>query len=131
MNLLSPLIPQDSGLFPDAGGVIDATGGQYEGFNYLGLGLLLASLLILPAEVSWLRQNLKRHIALFVAFAALTAFAISHRVFAGHWLLVRVTATSLCRAGPRNIPGSGRFFWPIVYAQMAIIIILGFRRAQP
>jgi len=87
MNLLSPIMPQESGLLPGLGGLIDATGGQYEGFNYLGLGLLLASLIVLLVEVTWLRQNLKRHAALFVAFAALTAFAISHRVFAGHWLL--------------------------------------------
>ena len=26
---------------------------------------------------------------------------------------------------------SGRFFWLIGYAQMAIVIVLGFRRAQP
>lgn len=131
MNLLSPIVPQNSGLFPNAGGVIDATGGQYEGFNYLGLGLLLASLLILPAEVSWLRQNLKRHIALFVAFAGLTAFAISHRVFAGHWLLFEFPLPHYVDRFFGIFRSSGRFFWPIAYAQMAIVIILGFRRAQP
>ena len=66
MNLLSPIVPQDSGLFPGVGGLIDATGGQYEGFNYLGVGLLLASLLVLPAEVGWLRRNLRRHVSLLV-----------------------------------------------------------------
>jgi hypothetical protein len=129
MNLLSPFVPQQSGLLPGLGGVIDATGGQYEGFNYLGLGLLLASLLVVPLEVGWLRRNLKRHVALFVAFAALTAFAISHRVFAGHWLLLELPLPH----GHRVLGifrGSGRFFWPIWYAQMAVVIILGFRRAH-
>jgi len=42
MNLLSPFVPQKSGLLPGVGGIRDATGGQYEGFNYLGLGLLAA-----------------------------------------------------------------------------------------
>ncbi len=131
MNLLSPIIPQDSGLFPQAGGVIDATGGQYEGFNYLGLGLLLASLLILPLEVSWLRQNLKRHAALCVAFAALAAFAISDRVFAGHRLLLDLPLPHYVNSVFGMFRSSGQFFWPIAYAQMAIVIILGFRRAQP
>ena len=33
MNLASPFVPQSSGLFPWGKKVIDATGGQYEGFN--------------------------------------------------------------------------------------------------
>jgi hypothetical protein len=131
MNLLSPFVPQESGLPPGLGGIIDATGGQYEGFNYLGLGLLLASLLVLPFEVSWFRRNLKRHIALFVAFAALTAFAISHRVFAGHWLLFEVPMPNYVNRALGIFRDSGRFFWPIAYAQMAIVIVLSFRHARP
>jgi len=130
MNLLSPFAPQYSGLL-SGHGVIDATGGQYEGFNYLGLGLLLASLLVLPFEVSWFRRNLKRHIALFVAFAALTAFAISHRVFAGHWLLLEVPMPNYVNRVFGIFRSSGRFFWPIAYAQMAIVIVLSFRHARP
>ena len=134
MNLLSPFAPQRSGLLPGLSGVIDATGGQYEGFSYLGLGLLLASLLVLPLEVRWLRRNLKRHVALLVAFTALTAFAISHRVFAGHWLLLDLPLPYDVHRVHRVLGifrGSGRFFWPIWYAQMAVVIILGFRRAHP
>ena len=131
MNLLSPIMPQESGLLPGLGGVIDATGGQYEGFNYLGLGLLLASLIAWPVEVTWLRQNLKRHAALFVAFAALTAFAISHRVFAGHWLLFELPLPHYINQVFGIFRSSGRFFWPIAYAQMAIVIVLSFRRATP
>ena len=131
MNLLSPVVPQESGLLPGLGGVIDATGGQYEGFNYLGLGLLLASLLMLPAEVGWLRKNLRRHAALLVAFAALTAFAISHRAFAGHWLLFELSMPHYVNRVLGIFRDSGRFFWPIAYAQMAIVIVLSFRRAQP
>jgi uncharacterized protein DUF6311 len=130
MNLLAPFVPQNSGLLPGLGGVIDATGGQYEGFNYLGLGLLLASLLVLPVEASWLRRNLRRHVALFVAFAALTAFAISHRVFAGHWLLFELPMPHNIHRVLGIFRGSGRFFWLICYAQMAIVIVLGFRRRQ-
>jgi hypothetical protein len=131
MNLLSPIVPQESGLFPGLGGVIDATGGQADGFNYLGLGLLLASLLMLPAEVGWLRRSLQRHIALLVAFAALAAFAISHRVFAGHWLLFELPIPVYITGALGMFRCSGRFFYLIGYAQMAIVIVLGFRRARP
>jgi hypothetical protein len=127
MNLLSPFVPQKSGLLPGLGGIIDATGGQYEGFNYLGLGLLLATLVVLPAEVDWFRRNLRRHIALTVAFIMLTAFAVSNRVFLGHWLLFEVPMHFHRILG--IFRSSGRFFWLIDYAQVAIVVVLGFRRA--
>ncbi len=131
MNLLSPFVAQESGLFPGLGGVIDATGGQYDAFNYLGLGLLLASLLMLPAEAGWLRRNLRRHIALLVALVAFTMFAISHRVFAGHWLLFELPLPVYITGVLGIFRYSARFFWPIGYAQMAIVIALGFHRARP
>src|SRR5271166_4558330 len=119
MNLLSPLLPQQSGLLPGLGGVIDATGGQYEGFNYLGLGLLLGSILLLPFEIDWLRRNLRAHLLLFIAFAALTAFALSDRVFAGHWLLYELPMPPLLNPVLGTFRSSGRFFWLIGYAQVA------------
>ena len=48
MNLLSPFWPQRSGLFGADLPVIDATGGQYEGFCYLGAGSLLLLIAALP-----------------------------------------------------------------------------------
>lgn len=131
LNLLSPIVPQNSGLFPQVGGIIDATGGQYEGFNYLGAGLLLASFLVLPAELGWLRRNLRRHVSLLVALAAMTAFAISHRVFVGHWLLFELPMPPYIVWALGAFHGSGRFFWLVGYAQLAMVLILGFRRAQP
>jgi hypothetical protein len=132
LNLLSPIVPQESGLFPWRRGVIDATGGyQYEGFNYLGLGLLLGSLLVLPAEAGWLRRNLRRHFSLLVAFAALMVFAMSHRVFAGNRLLFELPLPLYIVWALGIFRSSGRFFWLISYAQVAIVIVLGFRRAQP
>ena len=130
MNLLSPIVPQNSGLFPWIGGVIDADY-QYEGFNYLGVGLLLATLLMMPAEVGWLRRNMWRHISLLVACAALTGFAISHRVYAGHWLLLELPVPHYIAYALGTFRSSGRFFWLVGYAQMAIVLILGFRRPQP
>lgn len=130
MNLLSPFLPQKSGLLPGLGGIIDATGGQYEGFNYLGLGLLLATFIVLHAEVDWFRRNLRRHIALFVALVMLAAFAVSNRVFIGHRLLFEVPMPHLHRI-LGIFRSSGRFFWLIGYAQIAIVIVLAFRQARP
>jgi hypothetical protein len=131
MNLLSPFVPQRSGLLRWVGGVIDATGGQYEGFNYLGLGLLLASVGVLSAEAVWLAHHLRRHAALFAALVIFAAFAVSHRVFAGDRLLFELPLPIYVNAVLGIFRSSGRFFWLIVYAQMAIVIVLCFRPAKP
>ncbi|MBV8891316.1 MAG: hypothetical protein JO266_04965 [Acidobacteria bacterium] len=131
MNLLSPFVPQESGIFSRTGGIIDATGGQYEGFNYLGIGLLIASLFVLPKEVSWLGQNVRRHISLLIAFVGLTAFAISNHVFAGHFLLLDLPIPPYVYWTLGIFRSGGRFFWLIGYAQIAVALVLGFRRAQP
>ena len=130
MNLLSPVLPQLSGLLPGVGGVIDATGGQYEGFNYLGLGLLLASILALPAEIGWIRRNLRRHVSLFALCTALCVFAFSHRIFVGHWLLLELPLPSILNPVLGIFRSSGRFFWLIGYAQIAMMVVLAFRRPQ-
>jgi hypothetical protein len=131
MNLLSPFMPQKSGLLPGLGGVIDATGGQYEGFNYLGFGLLLATLIVLPTEASWLRRNLRTHVALFIALVVLTAFAVSNVVFVGHYLLFQLPFPYYFSRMLGIFRSSGRFFWLVSYAQLAIVIVLGLRRARP
>jgi hypothetical protein len=128
MNLLSPFVPQKSGLFSGWGQAIDATGGQYEGFNYFGIGLLVASLFVLPQELAWFKRKWRRHVALIVALLAATAFAISHRVFLDHWLLFELPIPHYVSRVLGIYGGSGRFFWLVCYAQMALVIILSFRR---
>jgi Family of unknown function (DUF6311) len=131
MNLLSPFVPQESGWLPQFRGVIDATGAQYEGFNYLGIGLLFASLLLLPAELGWIRRNARRHLALLIALACLAAYAISHRVYAGERLLFEVPLPYALNRVLGVFRSSGRFFWLIGYVQLAMVVVLAFRRANP
>ena len=131
MNVVSPFVPQASGIYPGMQGIIDATGGQYEGFNYLGLGLLLASIFALPAEASWLSRNARRHATLLIACAAMTAFAISHRVFIGRWLILALPMPPYVSSLLGIFRSSGRFFWLIGYAQIVLVVVLAFRRPRP
>ena len=58
MNLLSPFFPQRSGIYSSLrDAMVDATGGQYEGFSYLGLGILMLLLMTLPWQVGKLRED--------------------------------------------------------------------------
>jgi len=113
MNLLAPLAPSRSTLFPDM--AFDATGGQIgEGYQYLGGGLLalLAVAGVLVAlgrcDVPW-----RRHRGLLLVMAGLTLFAASGTAYLGPYRVMHLT----------RIPGfvqqfrvTGRFFWPVAYA---------------
>jgi uncharacterized protein DUF6311 len=132
MNLLSPLFPQWSGLFPGIArflgatngpfrdvGLIDATGRQYEGFNYLGAGVLF-----LASVAVWLdRKNLvgraRKYWGLVAALFVLSALATTHRVYAGKWGITLFDNVPLVL---EDIRSSGRLFWPVSYTILAAAI---------
>ena len=123
MNLLSPVWPWFSGLFSADLESFDATGGQAEGYNYLGAGvlLLLAAAVLLMVAARWLPHLFRpRHpttrlpLGLLPCLAGLLALALSSRVYAGHQLLLDLGP------GPWDkvfapVRASGRFFWPVGY----------------
>lgn len=62
---------------------------------------------------------------------ALTSFAVSNRVYAGDWLLFEVPLPQYVVQILGIFRSSGRFFWFICYAQIAMVVALGFRHARP
>ncbi|WP_157033480.1 hypothetical protein [Belnapia moabensis] len=125
MNLLSPVVPQLSGLFgtlsagPVADGILDATGGQYEGFNYLGLGILL---LLAAAALHLARHGLRAAPGLWraalplglVLFGCLL-FALSNRILIGGFALPTIPLPRSLDGLVNQLRASGRFFWPLAY----------------
>lgn len=143
MNLLSPFVPQMSGLWPDfgrllwlpdrpplgdglsdtafmplegVGDMLDATGGQYEGLAWLGFGLWPLLLLAL-----WLRRRAlpglaARHWPLLLACLGMTLFALSPRVWVayGPWQWIDVFPEPL-----QAFRSNGRFVWPLAYLAAA------------
>jgi hypothetical protein len=112
LNLLSPVWPHRSwalgGLAPQP---IDATGhGGWEGYNWLGLGLLLGLAAVLAWRPRATGAALRRHAGLALALLGLTLLALSFRVGAGDAMLLDL--------GPapgflEQFRASGRFFWPV------------------
>jgi hypothetical protein len=90
-------------------------GGQYEGFNYLGLGGIVAVALALP--IAWIdraRYAGARLLPLVLAAIALTLFAISPMVtIADLQAVIPVPDFIYAMAG--SVRASGRFFWPVFY----------------
>ncbi|MGA0562027.1 DUF6311 domain-containing protein [Ancylobacter sp. VNQ12] len=130
MNLLSPVWPQYSIL--TGVGFLDTTGGQYEGFNYLGLGIL--GIFVVSAVFFW-----KSYLSLikdrpFIALilVLLIAYAASTIVYLGdiriakfrydEWpVLGRITST---------LRSSGRFFWPVGFIIVISAITILYRNLQ-
>lgn len=129
MNLLSPVWPAGSGLlgWPWAP-QLDATGhGGWEGYNWLGFGLLgglAAGLLLAPAAAA---RGLARHAGLALVLLALTALAVSHRVGLGTAIVLDLGAAP---ALLEQFRASGRFFWPVGYALLLAAMLL-LARAAP
>jgi hypothetical protein len=154
LNILSPFVPQDSGVLPFMHDMIDATGGQYEGFNYLGLGILVlfAISLVLYRRDLWTLAL--RYRFLLLMMLAFTVFAISFNPMAGDIALLHPFADASNMAGSptaampaaahpagigqklhdlifyplQQFRSSGRFFWPVAYLMAAFGIVGVWRR---
>lgn len=121
MNLLSPVVPQLSGLF--GGDTLDATGGQFEGFSYLGAGVLLVLALAWHRPPRWAWP-------LLPVLAGLTLLALSSRIFAGSLLLLDL-GLKPWEDVFGAVRASGRLFWPVGYAALVFSIATLAARLSP
>jgi hypothetical protein len=123
MNLLSPFIPQRSGLYPSMRNVmIDGTGGQYEGFSYLGGGLMLLLITTLPWQWRALKDGLRQNGWIFGLFLGFTIFAVSNAVYLGPQRIVQLPLPAGIAEFAAMFRSTGRFFWPVMYCLAALAI---------
>ncbi|WP_184719211.1 hypothetical protein [Caulobacter sp.] len=126
MNILGPVLPQGSALFGQTynggwfTGTVDASGGQaFEGYAYLGLGVLLlivSAIRVAKPSGDWLR----RWLPLTLAAVALTLAAIGPRPFLGMHLLFEGPQPSGPLAWLALFRAHGRFFWGVAYLLIAV-----------
>lgn len=123
MNLLSPVWPAGSLLFgwpwsPQ----LDATGfGGWEGYNWLGFGLLAALAVGVVMRPRLAGRKLLRHAGLAVVLLALTALAVSHKVGFGDRIVLDLGEAP---GALEQFRASGRFFWPVSYALLVGAMVL-------
>ncbi|MDN4054649.1 DUF6311 domain-containing protein [Massilia sp. YIM B02763] len=127
MNLLGPL---HGGRLLELATPI-AHEGQGEGFNYLGIFLLL-----LAAVVYKLRQRhdpafWRRHGVLFGVLVLLTLFALSNTVYLGNVRLYSLHLPPQLDAVTSTFRSSGRFFWPVGYAIVVFAVLGAARYLKP
>lgn len=124
MNLLQPWYPQGLLQLPMSLPTLDATGGQYEGFNYLGAGAILLILVALAATRDQWKSALRRHAFLLLTLALLTLFALSNRVYWGDTAVLKYRVPHVIDKPVEIFRSSGRFFWPVGYVLVLGSIVL-------
>jgi hypothetical protein len=131
MNLGSPIIPQMSGLIPPLRNYRVGNFSQYEGFAYLGAGVLLLLVVSLPAWLTWLRRNARSHVVLICVLFCMLLFALSNRIYLGSHRVLELPLSESVTEILGTFRSSGRFFWPIGYALAAGSIVLVLQRFRP
>jgi hypothetical protein len=125
MNLLSPLDPYKfkSILFREAP---QFTRGQYEGFNYLGAGVILLLMVVFVLCLfSWKKggQLKARKVApLFLWCVLLTLMAASTKVTFGAHQLIDIDPRDRVTAILAVLRASGRLFWAPYYVIVALAL---------
>ena len=130
MNLLAPIDASGWSLvLPD----LPQAAGDYEGFNYLGLGTLLLTIcagVVLLRRATDFGSAVRRLPVLLLALIGLTLFALSNDIGVGllgfHYPLPGkiITLANIFRA-------SGRMFWPVFYVILFAVIFLVVRGNRP
>jgi len=93
----------------------DATGGQYEGYNYLGLGVLLSFFIVVIFQGRWLLRKICRYPALTLLMIGFTLYAVSNKGFFADNSLWAIQLPEFFSLITEQFRASGRFFWPVGY----------------
>ena len=131
LNLLAPINPMVFGsiLLPELP-VVDP--GQFEGYNYLGLGviaLLVLALVRRPQSFLWLREP--RLLALVALTLVCTAAAASSTVTLGSLTLFKFDVPEPFAAITDSLRISGPLFWPAYYLLIAAALSVTFHVWKP
>nr|WP_274520820.1 DUF6311 domain-containing protein [Ectothiorhodospira variabilis] len=134
MNLVAPLIgghfldmpslQDQSGLYGTWPVPYDATGGQFEGYNHLGLGVIVGLLIVVMTQWRRLPSLVRRHAGLFLLMVGFTLYAISNKAFAAGIGLWEISLPQWMMPLAEQFRASGRFFWPVGYL-LVLCMVLG------
>lgn len=96
---------------------------QREGCNYLGVGLLLALIMIMfpNRKEIFSKDNLLKNKEILIACLFLTIFAISSNIYLGNSLIFSYNSLIL-RALGGIFRAAGRMFWPVWYLLVYFIL---------
>jgi hypothetical protein len=129
MNLLAPV---DPGFAPSASSSssvllrsLPRMPGQYEGYNYLGLGILLLCITALAKSPRRLADIQVRVVLPALAVCGISlVLALSDRAMVGHAVIYQLHLPPLLLVPLTAFRASGRLFWPAYYLIFTGVLIL-------
>jgi hypothetical protein len=131
LNLLAPFSPLS--IWSVFGSTINH-GGDYEGFSYLGAGIILLAVLVAATRV-FNRRRIAASRAVILPLAILNAglvsYALSHHVAFGSRELFSYNYPNLLEPLTATFRVSGRFVWPVVYMFELALFALFFASVRP
>lgn len=119
MNVLSPVIGGAIIQFP---WFQNGTLGQYEGYNYLGLGVILGALTCLVGAYNSKPDRLLGP-AMIALCAALFVYSLSNDIHVSQWLFIHWDVPKFLAPITETFRVPGRFFWPVSYILVFCISI--------
>jgi hypothetical protein len=126
-NMLSMIVPMKSKLLGDATWLanVQATEFQYEGWAYLGLGLLILLGCALT-RIRSLPDVIRAHRVLFGLVVMTWLLALSNHVYFGSHLVLEYPIPEALHWIPDQFRAPGRFVWLPMYAVVIIVLHAGF-----
>lgn len=132
MNLLGPLNPLsvvNTHIMPNMPGVFKY---QYEGFNYLGVGVLFLILISLCRfSKTRIGRAIDQHRALLVICVLMMVFAWSDAWRLGTMTIAFIQLPKWLLFIGEVFRASGRFFWPVGYLVLLTVLIIIARSFKP
>lgn len=126
MNLLSPFF---------GGGLIEKpypeVPGQYEGYNYLGLGVILAAMLAVIQRKNSVPSLLLKNKAILVIMLCFAIYSLSNHVYWGANKITVLQYPAFMGPITSQFRASGRFFWPVGYAITLFSLYVLYKQMPP
>ena len=113
MNLLAPVCSGELGYFYEC--AYDGTGGQYEGLNYFGLGVLLLLAFAMATQWFTVKALPRRYPGLTVLSIVFLLYALSNVIYVGSHRVLSYPLPSFVDPLTGTFRASGRFFWVVGY----------------
>jgi hypothetical protein len=126
MDILSPLNPMGWSYILRS---LPSDPGEYEGFNFIGTGMLLAILLVISSRLGSGRTPigpLGLSVPLLAVLCVFTLIALTNRLSLGPWQLVIPLPETILNM-LSVVRASGRFFWPVIYLVFLITFLVAVR----
>lgn len=109
--------------------------GDFEGFNYLGFGMLMMlSILLINGIINFKYKNfvekLRDNSFTIILISIITLYALSNRIAFGPYELFQYNVPEIFKLFTSPFRASGRMFWPAYYIIYILILFQIFKRFQ-